>query len=236
MSRHGKRRIDSACITQTHCKITCYGVTTGHYGTSWNVNDKVLPQLRFIGEQRGFYSRCARRYGAERIHLRSDEEIDDLARMWNPVSDRGWIQYYGRVYKSARDPVATPFQSLSGKMGHAEIQEVSRAPSTRSNIGWVALPVVSPGCSPTGMNLECVRQLDDGSRMSGDVHVRFCERLGVRFLRATHRNGDVRSRRAGERVMQALRHRFGKLRLHRHRGKERGGASSWDLQFRWAYS
>ncbi len=30
-------------------------------------------------------------------------------------------------------------------------------------------------------------RLDDGSRMSGDVHVRFCEGLGVKFPRATHR-------------------------------------------------
>ena len=29
-------------------------------------------------------------------------------------------------------------------------------------------------------------RLNDGSRMSGDVHVRFCEGLGVRFPRATH--------------------------------------------------
>ena len=29
-------------------------------------------------------------------------------------------------------------------------------------------------------------RLDDGSRMSGDVHVRFCESLGVKFPRATH--------------------------------------------------
>jgi hypothetical protein len=29
-------------------------------------------------------------------------------------------------------------------------------------------------------------RLDNGSRMSGDVHVRFCESAGVRFPRATH--------------------------------------------------
>ena len=29
-------------------------------------------------------------------------------------------------------------------------------------------------------------RLDDGSRMSGDVHVRFCESLGVKFPGATH--------------------------------------------------
>jgi RNA-directed DNA polymerase len=35
-----------------------------------------------------------------RLHLRSDKAIDDLARMFNPVL-RGWIQYYGRFYRSA---------------------------------------------------------------------------------------------------------------------------------------
>jgi hypothetical protein len=49
--------------------------------------------------------------------------------------------------------------------------------------------------------------------MSEDVHVRFCERLGVRFPRATHRNVYVRSQRAGERVMAALERMYGKLRL-----------------------
>src|SRR5215472_15211725 len=40
--------------------------------------------------------------------------------------------------------------------------------------------------------------------MSGDVHVRFCERLGVKLPRATHRNIYVRSERAGQRVMKSL--------------------------------
>jgi RNA-directed DNA polymerase len=34
-----------------------------------------------------------------RIHLKSDVGIDDLSRMFNPV-ERGWINYYGRFYKS----------------------------------------------------------------------------------------------------------------------------------------
>jgi RNA-directed DNA polymerase len=40
--------------------------------------------------------------------------------------------------------------------------------------------------------------------MSGDVHVRFCERLGVELPRATHRNVYVRSERAGHRVMDRV--------------------------------
>ena len=40
--------------------------------------------------------------------------------------------------------------------------------------------------------------------MSGDVHVRFCERVGVRFPRATRRNIYVRSERSGRRVMASI--------------------------------
>jgi len=39
-----------------------------------------------------------------RIHLKPDKSIEDLARMFNPVI-RGWINYYGRFYKSALYPV-----------------------------------------------------------------------------------------------------------------------------------
>lgn len=34
-----------------------------------------------------------------RMHLKPDKEIDDLSRMFNPII-RGWINYYGRFYKS----------------------------------------------------------------------------------------------------------------------------------------
>ena len=42
--------------------------------------------------------------------------------------------------------------------------------------------------------------------MSGDVHVRFRERLGVRFPRATRLNVYVGSERAGRRVMESITH------------------------------
>ena len=46
-----------------------------------------------------------------RIQLWSDKAIDDLARMWNPVL-RGWIQYFGRFYKSALHPIFRHFNGL----------------------------------------------------------------------------------------------------------------------------
>ena len=39
-------------------------------------------------------------------------------------------------------------------------------------------------CKPHDIPIS--RRLDDGSRMSREVHVRFCERPGVKFLRPTH--------------------------------------------------
>jgi RNA-directed DNA polymerase len=37
------------------------------------------------------------------LPLRSDKAIDDLSRMFNPIL-RGWLQYYGRYYRSALYP------------------------------------------------------------------------------------------------------------------------------------
>ena len=38
------------------------------------------------------------------LHLRSDKAIEDLSHMFNPII-RGWIQYYGRFYRSALYPI-----------------------------------------------------------------------------------------------------------------------------------
>ena len=41
---------------------------------------------------------------AMRIHRRTDLSLDDLARWLNPIV-AGWINYYGRFYRSALDPL-----------------------------------------------------------------------------------------------------------------------------------
>jgi RNA-directed DNA polymerase len=38
-----------------------------------------------------------------RLHLKPDKSLEDISRMFNPVL-RGWINYYGRFYKSALYP------------------------------------------------------------------------------------------------------------------------------------
>src|SRR2546422_4690476 len=77
-------------------------------------------------------------------------------------------------------------QRPSGPLGHAEIQAAPPAPSTRRALArWCGRQRAKAVCPlvPAGPT---AGRPDAGSRMSEDVQVRFCERLGVKFPRATH--------------------------------------------------
>ena len=66
-----------------------------------------------------------------------------------------------------------------------------------------------------------MRRLDDKSRMSGDVHVRICERLGVRFPRATRLILGFQYQTDADRFLEILRKRLGKFGLELHPEKTR---------------
>src|SRR6266852_5835461 len=134
------------------------------------------------------------------LPLRSDKAIDDLARMWNPVL-RGWIQYYGRFYRSA---LCSVFRHLNDLLVRWAMRKYKRFRRHRRRAehwlaGLGALRGGSRGCLPTGTSWAC-----DGSRMSGDVQVRFCERLGVKLPRATHLILSFQYREDAERVLAVL--------------------------------
>jgi RNA-directed DNA polymerase len=57
--------------------------------------------------------------------------------------------------------------------------------------------------------------------MSGDVHVRFCERLGVRFPGPTHLVVGFESRAEAERFLEEFRERLAKFGLELHADKTR---------------
>lgn len=59
------------------------------------------------------------------VSVRSDKAIEDLARMWNPVL-RGWIQYYGRFYKSALYPVFRHLNDLLVRRAMRTYQRLRR--------------------------------------------------------------------------------------------------------------
>lgn len=60
-----------------------------------------------------------------RVQLRSDKAINDLANMWNPVL-RGWIQYFGRFYKSAMYPVFRHFNGLLVRWAMRKYKRLAR--------------------------------------------------------------------------------------------------------------
>jgi RNA-directed DNA polymerase len=61
----------------------------------------------FINFTPGVSNRAAKAMRQEsrkwKLHLRSDKSLEDLSKMFSPVV-RGWINYYGRFYKSALYP------------------------------------------------------------------------------------------------------------------------------------
>ena len=71
-----------------------------------------------------------------RLNLRSDKTLADLARMFNRVV-QGWINYYGRFYKSRLYPRLPAHQRVSGALGQAEIQTVAAATPDAAR-SWLA--------------------------------------------------------------------------------------------------
>jgi RNA-directed DNA polymerase len=69
------------------------------------------------------------------LHLRSDKSIEDLSRMFNPIV-RGWLQYYGRFYRSALYP---PMHQLDRSLARwAEQKYKKLCGHLRRATHWVA--------------------------------------------------------------------------------------------------
>jgi RNA-directed DNA polymerase len=69
------------------------------------------------------------------LHLRSDKRIEDLSRMFNPKV-RGWLQYYGRYYRSALYP---PMRQLDRSLARwAERKYKKLRGHLRRATHWVA--------------------------------------------------------------------------------------------------
>ncbi len=56
------------------------------------------------------------------IHLMSDKSIEDISRIINPVV-RGWINYYGRYYRSELYPI---FKQLHNAMRKLAMRKYKR--------------------------------------------------------------------------------------------------------------
>ena len=97
------------------------------------------------------------------ITRRSDKSLDDLAHMFNNIV-QGWINYYGRFYKSDVVSPSPAHQRLSGALGHAEIQTAAPHARTDARGGWPASPDEHPrlfahwrlGARPDGWTMGAV--------------------------------------------------------------------------------
>ena len=103
--------------------------------------------------------------------------------MFNPII-RGWLQYYGRYYRSALYP---PMRQLDRALARwAERKYKKLRGHLRRATHWVAR-ISSTRSEDVGALADGrAAWLHGGSRMSREVQVRFCESLGVRFPGATH--------------------------------------------------
>jgi len=106
------------------------------------------------------------------------------------------------------------------RIGYAGNSSGFAVTSARRAIGWDALRDASPICFTYGRSVSAQR-LDNKSRMSGDVHVRFCEGLRVRFPRATRLVVGFQHRDEAERCLAAMRERFARFGLELHPEKTR---------------
>jgi RNA-directed DNA polymerase len=93
----------------------------------------------FIGFSPAVSDRAVKEIRAEirswNLHLRSDKAIEDLSRMFNPKV-RGWLNYYGRYYRSALYP---PMRQLDRSLARwAERKYKKLRGHMRRATHWVA--------------------------------------------------------------------------------------------------
>jgi RNA-directed DNA polymerase len=69
------------------------------------------------------------------LQTRSDKELDDLARMFNPYI-RGWINYYSHFYKSALHPTLLRIDAFLLKWARRKFKRFRYAPRRARN--WLA--------------------------------------------------------------------------------------------------
>ena len=80
------------------------------------------------------------------LHERSDKTLDDLARMFNNHI-RGWINYYGRFYKSALYPALRHIDRILARWAHRKFKSLRR--HKRRTHHWL-LNIVQQAAKPTG--------------------------------------------------------------------------------------
>ena len=104
---------------------------------------------------------------AMRIHRRTDLSLDDLARWLNPIV-AGWINYYGRFYRSAIVSPPAARQRLPEALGREEIQTAADQQALQPVVGRAA-PTTARPVRPLARGPHVLRT-DQKSPVTGDCH------------------------------------------------------------------
>jgi RNA-directed DNA polymerase len=62
-----------------------------------------------------------------KVHLRSDLSLEELSHRYNPIV-RGWVQYYGRFYRSRLEWVFAPFEEALVRWAGRKYKKFHRHP------------------------------------------------------------------------------------------------------------
>ena len=114
-----------------------------------------------------------------RIHRRTDLSLDDLARWLNPIV-AGWINYYGRYYRTAIDPLLKRVNTYLRRWAGRKYRRLRT--NKRFSGGGPGCSQDSPACSPTGA-WSARTTADQKSPVTGDCHAGICGSRGLRCPR-----------------------------------------------------
>ena len=163
---------------------------------------------------------------------RNNQRLEDLARLVNPVV-RGWLNYYGRFYRSRCVQVLRHFNEALGKWAQRKYPRFRRR--ERAAMHWLGrIACRDPDLLSCG-GRACGRRLECRSRMRRESHVRFWEGGGVQVPSATPlRHPQPRSRGRGADVDEGS---DGKTRADPQRGENLAeGCSTRELRLPWLYA
>jgi hypothetical protein len=105
--------------------------------------------------------------------------LEESAKVLNPVI-RGWIQYYGRFYRT--ELISNLYRYLDDRIAAWLRQKYKRLRGRRLQ-SWRLLARIRSGHRDLFAHWRRASEVacGDGSRMTRECHVRFCEHLGGKF-------------------------------------------------------
>ena len=118
-----------------------------------------------------------------RIHRRTDLTLDDLASWLNPII-AGWMNYYGRFYRTEMDPLLKRVNTYMKRWAGRKYKRLRTLKRFTKVVGRTARKSTRP-VRPLASRPLFLLRAGEKSPVTGDCHAGICGSPGVRFPRAT---------------------------------------------------